>query len=194
MRCEAVDPFIEAVAVGDPVPDEVAAHVGVVRSDAPPRLAMAQRIEMALASRAVAVPPADFTTAVIGRVRRDRWRAEQVVDFGFNVAVSLGVLLIVAGLAGLAWRAGVLPDRRRDEHAPGRRRPRGRRPRRGRRAARRVRGAAADDRSRLVVVGGRGCDRIGEEVPVPGASASAYRCQCQCIVPVPVPVPVPVQC
>jgi hypothetical protein len=69
---------------------------------------MAQRIEASLASRAVAVPSVEFTSAVIGRVRRERWRAEQVVDFGFNVAVGLGVLLIVSGLAGLAWRTGVL--------------------------------------------------------------------------------------
>jgi anti-sigma factor RsiW len=107
MHCEAVDPFIEAVAVGDSVPDHVTAHIASCARCAP-RLAMAQRIEASLVSRAVAVPSTDFTSAVIGRVRRERWRAEQVVDFGFNVAVGLGVLLIVAGLAGLAWRTGVL--------------------------------------------------------------------------------------
>ena len=107
MRCDAADPFIEAAAIGEPVPEAVRAHVTSC-AGCTARLSMAQRIEAALANRAVAAPPADFTTAVIARVRRDRWRAEQVVDFGFNVAVGLGVLLVVAGLAGLAWLAGAI--------------------------------------------------------------------------------------
>jgi anti-sigma factor RsiW len=89
------------------VPDAVAAHVASCEGCAA-RLAMARRIETTLATRAVAVPPANFTTAVIGRLRRDRWRTEQVVDFGFNLAIGIGALLIVAGLGGLAWRAGVM--------------------------------------------------------------------------------------
>ena len=107
MRCEHADPFIEAAAIGETVPDAVAAHVASCAGCAA-RLAMARRIETALATRVVAAPPATFTTAVIMRLRRDRWRTEQVVDFGFNVAVGIGVLIIAAGLAGVAWRAGVM--------------------------------------------------------------------------------------
>ena len=107
VRCDAAEPFIEAVAVGDPVPEAVTAHVASCAGCAA-RLALARRIEATLATRAVAAPPADFTTAVIGRMRRERWRAEQVVDFGFNLAVGAGALLIVAGLIGVAWRAGVM--------------------------------------------------------------------------------------
>jgi hypothetical protein len=107
MRCDAADPFIEAAAVGEPVPEAVAAHVAACPG-CTARLEMARRIETMLAARAAAAPPHDFASSVVTRVRRDRWRTEQVVDFGFNVAVGLGVLLIVAGLAGLAWRAGAL--------------------------------------------------------------------------------------
>jgi anti-sigma factor RsiW len=107
LRCEDADPFIEAAAVGETVPDEVTAHVTSCAGCAA-RLAMARRIEAALAARAVVAPPATFTTGVIARLRRDRWRAEQVVDFGFNVAVAIGILIVVAGLVGVAWRAGVM--------------------------------------------------------------------------------------
>ena len=107
MRCEHADPFIEAIAIGETVPDAVAAHVASCAGCAA-RLTMARHVETALATRVVAAPPETFTTAVIMRLRRDRWRAEQVVDFGFNVAVGIGVLIIAAGLAGVAWRAGVM--------------------------------------------------------------------------------------
>ena len=107
IRCEQADPFIEAAAVGEALPDAVAAHVASCAGCAT-RLALAQRIETALATRAVAVPAESFTTAVVARMRRDRWRAEQVVDFGFNLAVGIGVLIVAAGVVGLAWRSGVM--------------------------------------------------------------------------------------
>jgi hypothetical protein len=107
MRCEDADPFIEAAAVSETVPAAVEAHVASCAGCAA-RLAMARRIETALATRAVPVPPAMFTTDVIARLRRDRWRAEQVVDLAFNVAVIIGALFVVAGMVGVAWRAGVM--------------------------------------------------------------------------------------
>ena len=107
MRCEQADPFIEAAAIGESLPDAVAAHVSSCAGCAA-RLTLARRIETALATRVLAAPPETFTAAVVARMRRDRWRAEQVVDFGFNVAVGIGVLIIAAGLVGVAWRAGVM--------------------------------------------------------------------------------------
>ena len=107
IRCEQAEPFIEAAAVGETVPDAIAAHVASCAGCAA-RLALAERIESALVSRAVAVPPESFTTAVVARMRRDRWRAEQVIDFGFNLAIGIGVLIVAAGVVGLAWRSGVM--------------------------------------------------------------------------------------
>jgi hypothetical protein len=107
MTCHEAERFIEAMAVGDEVGDGVRAHAtGCARCVA--RLALAQRIDSTLASRAVAVPPPSFTQSVMARLRSDRWRSEQVVDLGFNVAVALGVLLILGGIAGFAWSAGVV--------------------------------------------------------------------------------------
>src|SRR5262245_47269359 len=105
MECHQANIHIEAVAVGDPVPDDVAAHVRSCRRCAA-RLALAERIETMLATRPVAAVPADFSTSVVRRLRRERWRAEQVVDFGFNLAAGIGALLIVAGIAGVAWQSG----------------------------------------------------------------------------------------
>lgn len=107
MRCEQAEPFIEAAAVGEAVPEAVAVHVSSCAGCAA-RLALAQRVEIALATRAVPVPPATFTNAVMARMRRDRWRAEQVVDFSFNLALGIGVLIIAAGVVGVAWRSGVM--------------------------------------------------------------------------------------
>ncbi len=71
-------------------------------------LQRARAVETALAVRPVVAPPSTFTTSVLTAVRRERWRAEQVLDLGFNVAVAAGILLIVAGVAALAWRTGLM--------------------------------------------------------------------------------------
>ena len=55
--------------------------------------------------------------AVAAAARRETWRQEQVVDWGFNVALAAGLVAIVAGLGG----PGVAGRRRR----PDRRRRRG---------------------------------------------------------------------
>ena len=67
-----------------------------------------EMIERALAARELPSPPASFTTSVMGRIVREQWQAERVIDFGFNLAVAAGVLFIVAGAAGLAWSLGFL--------------------------------------------------------------------------------------
>jgi anti-sigma factor RsiW len=107
MTCEEANAFIEAVAVGDSVPDELAAHLAGCRQCAP-RLALARRIDLTLKERIVPAASPGFTVSVMARLRRDRWRTEQVVDLSFNIAVTTGVLLVLAGIAGFAWRAGAV--------------------------------------------------------------------------------------
>ena len=101
MMCRAVLELVEPIAAGDlPLDDEVRAHV-----ESCPRcagaLASAQRLEAAL--RAVEVPPApdSFPSAVLQRIRRDRWRAEQRVDRLFNVAIAAAVIIILVGVAAM---------------------------------------------------------------------------------------------
>lgn len=107
MSCDEANTFIEAVAVGDAVPEPIRLHVAACPRCAA-RLALAERIEVTLSHRPVPVVSQTFTTSVIKRLRRERWHSEQVVDISFNVAVAIGALLIVSGVAGFAWRSGVM--------------------------------------------------------------------------------------
>ena len=105
MTCDDINGVIEAFAVGEELPVVARAHIDGCPRCAE-RLALARRIERLLADRPTPSPSEAFTMAVLGRLRRERWRAEQAVDIGFNIAVAAGVLLIVAGLAGVGFRAG----------------------------------------------------------------------------------------
>ncbi len=71
------------------------------------RLALARRIDGALRRRAARTAPPGFSAAVLARVRRERWRAEQAIDLGFNVAIAVGLLVVVAGVIGLVYASGV---------------------------------------------------------------------------------------
>ena len=108
MRCEQLEPLIEAIAEGtlEPAADD-RAHLdacAVCQS----RVAGAHSIERLLASREALVPPAPFTAGVMALIGHARWRTERVFDLGFNLAIAAGVLLILAGGAGLAWSLGFL--------------------------------------------------------------------------------------
>lgn len=102
MDCDALDHRLEALA-DDLAPDAgEAAHLRTcARCRA--RLRLARSMERVLQARELPEPPAGFTSAVMGRVHRERWRSEQLVDAGFNIAVAAGLGLIVAGLTALAW-------------------------------------------------------------------------------------------
>ena len=42
----------------------------------------------------------------MARIGQEKWQTERVVDIGFNLAIAAGVLVILAGGAGLAWSLG----------------------------------------------------------------------------------------
>ena len=105
MRCADLDELIEAVVAGDPVPDEARAHLADC-AECQARVEHARALDRLLLSREVPEPPARFTMDVLRRVRRERWRAEQFVDAGFNLALALGGLVVLGGAAGLLWSFG----------------------------------------------------------------------------------------
>ena len=106
--CEHLDSLMEGLADGSVEPSAVErAHLdGCARCQA--RLDQARELDRFLMAREVFVPPATFTTGVMALVGRDRWRTERVVDLGFNLAMAAGVLIILAGIGGLAWSLGFL--------------------------------------------------------------------------------------
>ncbi len=108
MTCAQVDRLLEDLAESDrDLPADVTAHLSTCPRCAA-ALAHARAIEAALATRPVPVPPPDFTAAVMAQIHRERWRTEQAVDLGFNLAVAAGILLTLGGVAGLAWALGVV--------------------------------------------------------------------------------------
>ena len=98
MTCAELDDLIEPIATGDIAPsDEVRAHLSDCASCAA-SLALATRIDRLLAAQAPPTSRPDFTAALLARMRRERWRSEQMLDLIFNVAVGLVAVIAIAGL------------------------------------------------------------------------------------------------
>jgi len=107
-HCDDLEPLIEAIADGShQLSADDAAHVascGICTA----RIERARSIESLLSIREVAQPPAAFTVAVMARVSQERWKAERAIDLGFNLAIAAGLMVIIAGGAGLAWSLGLV--------------------------------------------------------------------------------------
>jgi hypothetical protein len=105
MPCEDID--VEAIADGTTAATaEQLDHLRSCRA-CQRSLELARSIESALAMQDAPLPPPAFTAAVMGRIGAARWQTERLVDFSFNVALVLGLMVIVASAAGLAWSIGV---------------------------------------------------------------------------------------
>lgn len=103
--CDAWRDAVTQMAAGAPVPAAAKAHLETC-AECRAELALARRIERVLATWPTPVPPVHFAGAVAAAARRETWRQEQVVDWGFNVALGGGLTAIGAGLAGLLWVVG----------------------------------------------------------------------------------------
>jgi anti-sigma factor RsiW len=108
MLCKDALLLVEPIAAGDMQLDgDTRSHFETCPGCAG-ALASARKLESAL--KAVEVPPAPerFTVGVLQRIRRDRWRSEQQVDWLFNVAIAAAVLLVAAGIAAMLNVDGVM--------------------------------------------------------------------------------------
>lgn len=106
MICRDVLERVEAIASGDqPLDAEMRAHFETCPTCAA-ALATARRIEDYLAARPVVAPPAKFTSAVLHRIRRERWRSEERVDRLFNLAIVFAALVVLTG-AGFLFNMSV---------------------------------------------------------------------------------------
>jgi predicted anti-sigma-YlaC factor YlaD len=108
MFCDESLEAIEPIAAGDLKPDaRIAAHLA---SCAGCRAALdrARQIEGMLTARAVPMPPSQFTSRTLARIRRDRWRRDQFLDAGFNVAVASLVLAAIGSVWLAMNRSGIV--------------------------------------------------------------------------------------
>jgi anti-sigma factor RsiW len=108
MFCNEVHDAIEPIAAGELIPaDGIAAHLSSCPSCAA-ALEDARRLEQLLQGRPTPRAPAQFTSRTMARVRRARWRTEQVFDLGFNVTIGLVVLTVLGGVWLLMHRSGLV--------------------------------------------------------------------------------------
>ena len=99
MFCDETLDAIEAIAAGELTPEgRVAQHLTSCRNCAA-ALESARRLDKMLAARPVPNPPQQFTIRTMTRIRRARWRSDQFLDVGFNVAIAL----VVIGIIGSGW-------------------------------------------------------------------------------------------
>lgn len=107
MFCDEALDAVEAIAAGDLTPEgRVAAHLATCPNCAA-ALVSARALEQLLARRPVPAAPPQFTSRTLARVRRARWRSEQFLDLGFNVAIGAIVIAVVAGIWMLVHRSGL---------------------------------------------------------------------------------------
>ena len=107
MFCDEALNSVEAIAAGESMPEGRIAEHFASCADCAAALDAARRVERLLRERAAPRAPSQFTSRTLGRVRRARWRSEQLVDAGFNAAIALIVAGVVAGIWMLAHRTGL---------------------------------------------------------------------------------------
>lgn len=108
MFCDEALDLVESIADGELTPEgRVATHLATCPNCAA-ALESARRVEQALRARPVPRAPARFTARTMTVLRRQRWRSEQFVDVGFNVALGAVALIVVGGVLILLSRAGLI--------------------------------------------------------------------------------------
>lgn len=107
MFCDEVLELVEAIAAGDVTPEaRVMAHLQSCAGCAA-ALADARRVDELLKQRTAPAAPPQFTTRIMGRLRRERWRRDQFLDLGFNLVVGVAVLGLLAGFWVLLSQSGL---------------------------------------------------------------------------------------
>ena len=107
MVCTHLDELIEPIAAGDMVPDaDARAHLASCAPCAH-ALELARQIDGVLAAQPVPDLGPAFTSRLMVRLRRERWRSEQYLDVAFNIAVALAVATTVGGLVMVLAASGL---------------------------------------------------------------------------------------
>ena len=108
MFCDEMLEEIEAIAAGDLTPDaRMAAHLASCRN-CRATLDRAREVERLMRQRPAPQAPPHFTSRTLARIRRDKWRRDQLLDAGFNAAVAGLVLAVVVGVWLIINRSGIV--------------------------------------------------------------------------------------
>jgi|KBSMisStaDraftv2_1062788.scaffolds.fasta_scaffold299361_2 hypothetical protein len=107
MYCDEALDAVEAVAAGDLTPDGRLADHYATCPNCSGALQGARALEQMLQHRPSPKPSAQFTPRAMTRVRRARWRSDQVLDLGFNVAIATVVIAVVTGVWIVLRRSGL---------------------------------------------------------------------------------------
>jgi len=105
--CDEALNAVEAVASGDVTPDGRLADHYATCPNCSSALAGARALEALLRNRAVPQPSVQFTARAMTQLRRARWRSDQAIDIGFNVAIAAVVLAVLAGIWVVLNRLGM---------------------------------------------------------------------------------------
>jgi predicted anti-sigma-YlaC factor YlaD len=108
MFCDQMLDSVEAIAAGDLAEDEAIAQHLASCTGCRAALAQARQVEGLLRTRRAPAAPPQFTSRVLTRIRRERWRREQLFDTGFNASLVLLGVAILGGAWVLIDRSGLL--------------------------------------------------------------------------------------
>src|SRR5260221_3886900 len=107
MFCDEVLDQVEPIAAGDVTPEgRVAAHLDTCPNCAA-ALKTAKRLEQLLRARPVPRASSQFTSRMMSVVRRQRWRSEQFLDVGFNIALGMIAFAVVGVVWFFVYRSGL---------------------------------------------------------------------------------------
>lgn len=107
MFCDEALDSVEPIAAGELMPDRrVASHLATCPNCAL-ALDRARRLETSLRRRDAPAAPPQFTSRTLAKIRRARWRSDQFLDLGFNLAIFAVVVSVVGGVWMLLHRTGL---------------------------------------------------------------------------------------
>jgi predicted anti-sigma-YlaC factor YlaD len=107
MFCDEALDAVEAIAAGEMMPDgRVASHLATCPNCAQ-ALEDARQLEASLRQRQAPAAPPQFTSRTLARIRRARWRTDQFLDLGFNLAIGAVIVAVLVAVWMLLDRAGL---------------------------------------------------------------------------------------
>ena len=108
MFCDEALDSVEAIAAGELKAEGRLADHYATCPNCGAALSRARELEQMLQRRPTPRPSPQFTTRTMARVRRARWRSDQLLDVGFNVAIAIVVGAVILGVWMVLNRSGLV--------------------------------------------------------------------------------------